>query len=589
MFTQSAQLFLISDLKKLDSARNNWFDDDSVPAMAGRCLLDAIEYIRSVPPFPLQFHELVNAHAIRLICRYLSDKSVARPQVLDRSKVVVLQSFKQLQTARLPGIPHYGDDFWDWAAILEAFEQVRETLPDAISKDDFNFELESFHAVVREKSSSGLTTGASTEWYGPATAAIAYRVIRSQFPKTQAVLGELRKQALELITNNQYRGAKVEPYQALWHYGQVVAEFGAKFAAAQSAAISNLASLDGVEKKSKVYALARVIQGAVKAKDRPTLNKCVAELKKCQDLRRPLGYGVVGDEVKGSLNVMEALWPVLNAKEKGRIGSMVDALLAARVAANKVGIVLAINNENKALRQALAKANATVTRDGETHHARTSNFWAVVQPGKSTVGALEAAGVLIEKYQVRWLIMCGVAGSLGKHVTRDGGVQFVGPDKGSVVVAAASAPYRIRDKVREQVENAKVPFDGSAWMMMPTDPVLFRFAHMAADEMFGETKAFYEGLIVTGTGIKDSRREKAKILKEFPGGLAVEEEGYLIGLLCSRHRVAFLNIRGISDRAGGDKKAQSADPKQEAREQGKAASAAARLTVKVIELLSQCW
>lgn len=128
-------------------------------------------------------------------------------------------------------------------------------------------------------------------------------------------------------------------------------------------------------------------------------------------------------------------------------------------------------------------------------------------------------------------------------------------------------------------------------MVAPTDPGLFRLAHEAGDELFGEVepKRFYEGLIVTGTGIKDAPKEKRKILEHFPGGLAVEEEGYLMALLCMTSEIPYLNIRGISDLAQGDKRRQKKKPGIEKKEQRRAAVAAAQLTVRVVKRLSREW
>jgi nucleoside phosphorylase len=157
------------------------------------------------------------------------------------------------------------------------------------------------------------------------------------------------------------------------------------------------------------------------------------------------------------------------------------------------------------------------------------------------------------------------------------------------VVAASLAPFRIRDKVRKEIENAGVPLQGHTWTLIPTDPVLFRFAHEAGAHVFHEEGQFHEGLIVTGTGIKDAPPVKTQILTEFPGGLAIEEEGYVVGLLCMSVGTPYLIVRGISDRAEGDKKQQRSDPKIEKHEQETAARAAAQVVAQVVELLSQRW
>ena len=590
MLLHSSQLFLLSDLQKLDAADNNWFSEDSITALAGRCLLDTLEYSRSITRFPGRFSELANAHTIRLMCRYLRDKDLDRTEVLTRLKPFVLQTCRGLREVSNPKVPHYGDDFWDWAAILEALVEVQAIFPEAMPDEAVARELTSFHHSIVAKLPEGLTTLRDGEWFGPATATIAHRILHKfggDLPGVNELLRQLRSQALKLVAGGKYRGRPVAPYQVLWHYGQVVAEFKPAETRSQAKTISKLACLDGLEKTARVYALARVIQGAHRVKDNSTVNKCLSELYVCQDLRRPLGQGLMADTVKGSLNVLEVLWPMLKPKHKVQIQLMIDALLRVRAAANTIGVVVAIQNESQAVMKAFVDAGGKVAQSGEAAVIEGPDFRyrAVVQPGKSLAAALDAARTLIDNHQARWVIMSGIAGSLGQPVpTAEGGVKFVGPPLGAVVVAASSAPFELRDKAREFVENVKVPFGGSAWMVIPTDPWLFRLAHLAADQLFGESKTFYEGLIVTGTGIKDSPDEKAKILAAFPGGLAVEEEGYVIGLLCLTRRVPYLNIRGISDLAHGDKKNSEEQAKQEA-----AALSAAQLTVKFVELLSEQW
>jgi adenosylhomocysteine nucleosidase len=322
----------------------------------------------------------------------------------------------------------------------------------------------------------------------------------------------------------------------------------------------------------------------------PTVARALSELYKTQKLNRPLGYGLMGDVVKGSLNVLDALWPNLSSADKGEIAGMVDALVARYARSNTIGFIVAIEHEVQALEEELKNIGATIEGMGGARIVRHPKFRAVICVGKSLIAAINATSTLIPQHKAKWVIMSGVAGSLGKPTQAIGeGAQFKGPDKGDIVVATSMAPFRIRDKVRMGIENAKVPFEGDTWMVIPTDPELFRLAHEAAGQMKGELRYFYEGTIVSGTGIMDSAEGKAEILAEFPGGLAVEEEGYAMGIVCLHHHVPYLNIRGISDRAEGDKKLQKQDSTVEDDEQRTVARFAARLAVKTAMSLSERW
>jgi nucleoside phosphorylase len=99
----------------------------------------------------------------------------------------------------------------------------------------------------------------------------------------------------------------------------------------------------------------------------------------------------------------------------------------------------------------------------------------------------------------------------------------------------------------------------------------------------------HEGLVVTGTGIKDSLEEKHAILDQWPGALAIEEEGYIVGLLGLLRGIPAIVVRGISDLAGGDKQDQKNREAQEDEDQRRAAKVASALAVKIVESLSKKW
>lgn len=598
MQSHTSDLFTLSDLQDVSREDFSWFSERSAKALVGRCILDTLEYLRSDNKFPGRFTEVANAHAIRLVCRVLSDEDLDCKLILERMRSRIYATCRELQKHRKDTIPHYGDDFWDWAAILDAFFEMRSRLGGAAAIDEtlLKREIDSFFDGVVEHIETGLTIQDNqNEWYGPATATIAHRLLRkyedqlSSGRTVDKVLEPLRRQAQELIEGNRYRGREVPPHHALWHYGQVVAEFPATETAAQTTAMTDFSCLKApIETCDRVYALARVIQGTRKVGDQPTMKKAVAEVYGCENQARPLGHGLLGDKIKGSLNVLEALWPTLGTAEKREIRIMLNVLLQHRKAANTIGVVIAVDREAQAIKEAFKQQNVPAqVSDSETLIFEHANYRVVACQGKSLIGVGDATRTLIDQHHARWLIMTGIAGSLGRQTNKGGFEEFNGADKGQIVIATSLAPFRIRDKVRDQTINARVPIKGNTWMAIPTDPTLFSLAHKAAEQQFGERGGFHEGLIITGTGIKDALAVKDEVLEEFPGGLAVEEEGYVVGLLAMVNEVPYLIIRGISDRAGGDKKLQ--DPATEEKDQSGAALAAAKLAVRVIESLAERW
>jgi nucleoside phosphorylase len=599
MLSRNPDLISLSNLKDLDPASFNWFGEATSTALSGRCLLDVLEYLRAIPPFSAQFRQVTNAHAVRLACRCLSDEDLQAGKILARMKPHILSTCKQLRKARKDQIPHYGEDFWDWAVVLEALTEAYARFPNEAGLSDavISNELTSFYDGVVQNIKKGLTIPANKhkEWYGPATAAVAHHILAKHRDRlggnVDAVLDKLRQQALVEIKNGKYRGRPVELFQQLWHYGQVVAEFP-RLAKTQAKCISNLSSLEQVSGKAdRVYALARVLQGVVATDKTRTAAKAVQQLNACEDQGRPLGQGLMGDNVKGSLNALEALWSMLEPAQKSRIHAMIDALTRARLNTNTVGIVVAIGNEMDAAKQAFTAAGARIAlEEPDTVVFEHEDYRVVACGGKAITGVHEATKKLIDTHGVKWLIMFGVAGSLAKFKHEPGKTPRLlgkGPDLFEVVIATSLAPYLIYQKIRKKIENAGVPFHGKQWREIPTDPVLFGLAHETAEKLF-ENK-FSEGLIVTGTAVVDLLRGKEEVLVAFPGGLAAETEGYTVGLLCLQSGIPYLVIRGISDTADGGKLRQGRDKKREREEQMQAAVAAANVAVGVVKLLSGRW
>jgi nucleoside phosphorylase len=592
MFASRYDHFLIDDLQNLDKSNNGWFSDDTIVARTGRCLIDTLEYLRSDLKLPGRFRQVTDAHAVRLVCRCLSDPDLERRKILERVTPLVRATCADIRSTRNNKAPFYGDDFWDWAAVLDAFLEVTSAVPDAIEPGRLKDERDDFRSAIKERIANGLTFNADGEWYGPATAAIAYRVLRKCHDRfgddVNAFLEPLRKQALERVINGKYRGQPIPPNLVLWHYGQVVAEFGRKAASRQADKLADLKVLKSLEKWDQVYALARVIQGATDPDDKGTFDKAVALLGECESLRRPLGQGLMGEHVKGSLNVLEAFWPMLETNDKRRLRSLLDALLRIRNLTNKIAIVVTIDAEATAVREVLdgQRADAGPEKDGITIFDHERYQVVLYDHGKGVVGSGDATRTLIDSYEPRWMIMCGIAGSLGTF--DENGKRIAGPDMGDVIVATSVAPYGLYTYVGEQTKNVRVPLRGKWWLTLPTDPALFSLAAQAADETRGEF-GYYEGLIVTGTGVRDSLAAKQEVLKEFPGGLAVEVEGYVVALLCMVSGIPCAVIRGISDRAQGDKEVQTRDEPRRKREQHDASLAAAKVALGVVNRLSQQW
>ena len=589
----------LSALQALDPSGNAWFGDDTPRALAGRCLLDAIEYLRHLPKFRARFREVATAHAIRLVCTCLSDRRLDRGDALIRLQPAIADAFGGLRMTREKAAPHYGDDFWDWAIILQAFRKYQQHFPtSSFTEKDLTNELADFYDAATSAVQKGLMTSSGKgEWYGPATAVAAFSLMSEHHAAStkdgKKLLERLRAQALELVVKGSYRGRPVPSPQMLWHYGQVVARFPGTESTAQAAKLKDIACLKTSEKAEKVYALTRVLQGAqaLGPRGQPLVQQCLQSIYDCQDPSRPFGEGLLGENIKGSLNALEVIWPLLSSDDIAQLQPMIDGLVRLQVAANTVGIVVAVEREERATLAAFADAKATIQEKDGAWMIEHPNYHVVVRRGKSLVDVADATRTLLTAHGARWLFMSGIAGSLGtmRRTTR-GSVKFKGPDLGHVVIGTSLAPFRIRAKQRKKIENADVPLRGGIWKSIPLDPGLFAAARKASLELFAEKpEKCHEGLIVSCPGIADHPKYKKAVLEEWRGGLAIEEEGYLVGLMGLIYGVPTMVLRGISDRAEGDKVKQKKNPEKEEKKQMQASRAAAELLVRTVQVLSSTW
>jgi len=442
----------------------------------------------------------------------------------------------------------------------------------------------------------GLALNRPYEWFGPALPVAAHRLLiagRSYLtaepeaePELDRCLDRLKKLALTPIVDGKFLKRDVQPSYYQWHIGQVVAEFPNESSFQQKEL-----NLEGIAKlanpSDRAYALARVVQGAVAINDDNTRRQALDLLYACQNLDRPLGSGIIGDHIKASFNTLEAIWPALEAPDLREVNSMLDALLIALKRTHPVGILVAIKTERDACVQQFEADGASVTENENVVDVDHPDYRVVIIVGKALIAATEAAGRLLNEYHVTSAVLVGIAGSLGQRTP----AEFKGPNKGDVVIGTCTAAYRIREKARgKEPSDAPVPWHGTIWDILPTDPTLFALAHRVGQDLALKMEAqVHEGLIVTGNGIKDNPAEKKRVREKWPGGLAVAVEGFTLALGCMQHHVPQIEIRGISDLAEGDKAKQKTDPAQEKLDQELAAKNAATIAVALVKALSKSW
>ncbi len=115
MLAISSDVFSVEDLQK-GAAGLKRFSSRDTQFLAGRCLLDAIEYLRIDPKFPGIFLQLVNAHAMRLLVgclEKLKRRDVIKriePQMKTQVRKRGLHTARRWSKAGLPGVRIYPSD-----------------------------------------------------------------------------------------------------------------------------------------------------------------------------------------------------------------------------------------------------------------------------------------------------------------------------------------------------------------------------------------------------------------------------------------------------------------------------------------------
>lgn len=206
MIPRHPPVFFASDLHGYGIGNTSWFDDMSPRALAGRCLLDALEYLCTAPKFAAKDWQLINANAARIVHQCLTDPALARHDIVDRVAPAIEEICAGIVASRQYCIPFYGDDYWDWASVVDALCEVQRVSRTAAKVA--RRELDQIRRTIQIRVPGELSTGDTAhEWFGPAVATRAYRLLDKRSPGFDADLRhELQAQALERIERGRYRG-----------------------------------------------------------------------------------------------------------------------------------------------------------------------------------------------------------------------------------------------------------------------------------------------------------------------------------------------------------------------------------------------
>jgi hypothetical protein len=329
-----------------ESFRQDRFLDKRPGPLAGRCLLDGVEFLRIEGEDKINpdFRVVVNAHAIRLCWQCAID--LKDHAAVDFLKPIISQAFARIAQKRGSKPPYYGDDFWDWSYVLDAqllaLTEKNETLTGRVVAEEIRILYDS--TVQSLAGGTGPFLGRPEEWYGPAILTAIFRLLDKAknaglpFPRVQGMdidtcLEKLKEMACEPLSGDFYRGRPVRHDQLHWHLGQVAGQFPERFKA-EPTSVAALMAIEPVRILSdpnRAYALARMIQGTFALQQQNATGSAITLLlESSENLDRAFGRGLISSQVKASLNVLEGLWPSLQPQDREDVAKMLKAIVAFR-------------------------------------------------------------------------------------------------------------------------------------------------------------------------------------------------------------------------------------------------------------------
>ncbi len=188
------------------------------------------------------------------------------------------------------------------------------------------------------------------------------------------------------------------------------------------------------------------------------------------------------------------------------------------------------------------------------------NYYKGVFQGKACVVALSRIGkvassvtaaVMIEKFGIDRLIVCGVAGGIAPHLKT-----------GDIVVADECVQHDL--DARPLFPQFEAPLLGKGFF--PCDPELVAKAMESSQEFLEKDirkfisedeihkftmhePVLYKGQLCCGDQFIGSKAQLEKIRTDLPKTLCVEMEGGAVGQICHEYKIPYVVVRTISDSA----------------------------------------
>jgi adenosylhomocysteine nucleosidase len=205
----------------------------------------------------------------------------------------------------------------------------------------------------------------------------------------------------------------------------------------------------------------------------------------------------------------------------------------------KAGIIGAMEPEVAILKAKLTNAKS-VEHAGYTFHQGQldGSYVVIVQSGIGKVAAALATAVLIDRFNVDYVVNTGSAGGFDTQL------------KVGDIVVSSEVRYHDVDLTAFGYEVGQLPANPAAFIPH-NDLVLAAKAGIAQLSQDGKDNIqAITGLITTGDTFMTKEEDVAKARANFPTMAAVEMEGAAIAQTCLQLKTPFVVIRSLSDIAG---------------------------------------
>ena len=202
-----------------------------------------------------------------------------------------------------------------------------------------------------------------------------------------------------------------------------------------------------------------------------------------------------------------------------------------------VGIVGAMDKEVNCLIHEMENVEEK-TLAGMTFHRGV--LWdietVIVKSGVGKVNIAVCTQLLIDVYEVDFLINTGIAGGLYKGI-----------EIGDIVISSDAVQHDV-DVTMRGFKPGEIPYMKTS--VFPADPELAAMA-MEACQIVNPEIGCYLGRVLTGDQFISDNQKKADLVRIFDGYCA-EMEGAAMAQVAWLNKVPFVIIRAISDKADND-------------------------------------